>query len=63
MMIPSSWKGVKPREDDEGSVISDYGTLLSKDADSEEEKAADDDGSESDSSIDIHTPLPYVVRS
>ena len=51
---------MKGKEDDGESVISDYGTLLEKEAESEEDKPADDDGSESDSSIDIHTPLPCV---
>ena len=46
--------------DDAESVVSDYGTLLEKgepgsDLEEEEDK---DGGSESDSSIDIHTPLP-----
>ena len=53
---------MKGKEDDGESVISDYGTLLEKEAESEEDKPADDDGSESDSSIDIHTPLPCVPR-
>ncbi|KAI0740047.1 hypothetical protein C8Q76DRAFT_689056 [Earliella scabrosa] len=61
MAVPSSWKGVKSKEDDGESVISDYGTLLEKEAESEEDKPADDDGSESDSSIDIHTPLPHLM--
>lgn len=58
LAVPSSWKGVKNKEEDAESVISDYGTLLDKD-DSEDEKQ-EDGGSESDSSIDIHTPLPCV---
>ena len=43
--------------DDKESVISDYGVLLEKGEESEEDDK-DDGGSESDSSIDIHTPLP-----
>ena len=60
MAVPSSWKGAK-KDDDNESVISDYGTLLDKD-DSMDEKLLEGDGSESDSSIDIHTPLPYVLN-
>ncbi|TBU26676.1 hypothetical protein BD311DRAFT_847341 [Dichomitus squalens] len=59
MAMPSSWKGVK-KDDDSGSVISDYGALLDKD-DSMDEKQLEGDGSESDSSIDIHTPLPHLM--
>ena len=47
--------------DDRESVVSDYGTLLEKGelgSDLEEEEEDKDGGSESDSSIDIHTPLP-----
>ena len=60
MMVPSSWKGLKGKEavtGDNESVISDYGTLL-KDDDSDLERQLEGDGSESDSSLDIHTPLP-----
>ena len=59
MAVPSSWKGVaaKGKEEDNESIISDYGVLMEKEDESEDEKG---DGSESDSSIDIHTPLPYV---
>ena len=60
MAVPSSWKGAK-KDDDNESVISDYGTLLDKD-DSMDEKLLEGDVSESDSSIDIHTPLPYVLN-
>ncbi|KAI0631827.1 hypothetical protein C8Q77DRAFT_1061521 [Trametes polyzona] len=66
MAVPSSWKGLpgpkgkdKVAEDAE-SVISDYGTLL-KDDDSDMERMLEGDGSESDSSIDIHTPLPHLM--
>ncbi|TBU42499.1 hypothetical protein BD309DRAFT_178796 [Dichomitus squalens] len=59
MVTPSSWKGVT-KDDDTGSVISDYGALLDKD-DSMDEKLLEGDGSESDSSIDIHTPLPHLM--
>ena len=62
MAVPSSWKGLKGKEkdkvaDDNESVMSDYGTLL-KDDDSDMERQLEGEGSESDSSIDIHTPLP-----
>ncbi|KAI0739917.1 hypothetical protein C8Q80DRAFT_203094 [Daedaleopsis nitida] len=60
MGVPSSWKGVKSKDDDAESVISDYGTLLDKD-DSEDEKQGEEGGSASDSSIDIHTPLPHLM--
>ncbi|KAI0364879.1 hypothetical protein BV20DRAFT_813615 [Pilatotrama ljubarskyi] len=65
-MVPSSWKGgIKAKEkekvaDDNESVISDYGTLL-KDDDSDMERMLEGEGSESDSSIDIHTPLPHLM--
>ncbi|KAI0357234.1 hypothetical protein OH77DRAFT_145958 [Trametes cingulata] len=62
-MVPSSWRGLKGKEkvaDDNESVISDYGTLL-KDDDSDMERMLEGDGSESDSSIDIHTPLPHLM--
>ncbi len=38
------------------SLTSEFGTLVELDSDLENE----DGGSESDSSLDIHTPLPYV---
>ncbi|KAI0764230.1 hypothetical protein BD413DRAFT_196757 [Trametes elegans] len=64
MAIPSSWKGIKAGEKagdgDTESIISDYGTLL-KDDDSEMERMLEGEGSESDSSIDIHTPLPHLM--
>ncbi|KAJ8496381.1 hypothetical protein ONZ51_g1150 [Trametes cubensis] len=63
MMVPSSWKGLKGKEaatGDNESVISDYGTLL-KDDDSDLERQLEGDGSESDSSLDIHTPLPHLM--
>ncbi|RPD53554.1 hypothetical protein L226DRAFT_95642 [Lentinus tigrinus ALCF2SS1-7] len=57
--VPSSWKGVaKSKEEDSESVISDYGALIEKEDESEDDKG---DGSESDSSIDIHTPLPHLM--
>ena len=40
--------------DDNEAIISDHGVLLEKGEESEEEKDAGD-GSESDSSVDIHT--------
>ncbi|KAJ2967773.1 hypothetical protein NUW54_g13411 [Trametes sanguinea] len=69
MAVPSSWKGLNAKEKEKGtgagagdneSVISDYGTLL-KDDDSDFERQLEGDGSESDSSIDIHTPLPHLM--
>ncbi|KAH9896057.1 hypothetical protein C8Q73DRAFT_665068 [Cubamyces lactineus] len=63
MMVPSSWRGLKGKETvagDNESVISDYGTLL-KDDDSDLERQLEGDGSESDSSLDIHTPLPHLM--
>ena len=60
--VPSSWRGPGKRQgldEDNESFVSDYGTLLDKDA-SMDEKLLEGDGSESDSSIDIHTPLPCV---
>ncbi|PIL32436.1 hypothetical protein GSI_05138 [Ganoderma sinense ZZ0214-1] len=56
MAVPSSWRGPGKRQGlDEDSE--DSGMLLDKDA-SMDEKMLERDGSESDSSIDIHTPLP-----
>ncbi|KAI8976331.1 hypothetical protein BD414DRAFT_165415 [Trametes punicea] len=64
MVVPSSWKGLKSKDrvvaGDDESVISDYGTLL-KDDDSDLERQLEGEGSESDSSIDIHTPLPHLM--
>ena len=63
--VPSSWRGPGKRQgldEDNESFVSDYGTLLDKDA-SMDEKLLEGDGSESDSSIDIHTPLPCVFLS
>ncbi|KAI9068554.1 hypothetical protein FKP32DRAFT_1561442 [Trametes sanguinea] len=67
MAVPSSWKGLNAKEKEKGagagdneSVISDYGTLL-KDDDSDFERQLEGEGSESDSSIDIHTPLPHLM--
>ncbi|THH00085.1 hypothetical protein EW026_g2379 [Hermanssonia centrifuga] len=45
--------GAKKDARDEPSLISDFGALLEADSDLE-----DDNGSETDSSLDIHTPLP-----
>ncbi|KAI0707463.1 hypothetical protein C8T65DRAFT_740393 [Cerioporus squamosus] len=62
MAVPSSWKAVaKSKEEDDESVISDYGALVEKEDESEDEKQGDGEGSESDSSIDIHTPLPHLM--
>ncbi|KAM5541517.1 hypothetical protein V8D89_004707 [Ganoderma adspersum] len=63
VLVPSSWRGAAKRQgldDDNESIASDYGTLLDKDA-SMDEKMLEGDGSESDSSIDIHTPLPHLM--
>ncbi|KAI0641658.1 hypothetical protein C8Q79DRAFT_284928 [Trametes meyenii] len=67
MVVPTSWKGIGGKEkekgkagDDAESVISDYGMLL-HDEDSDMERQLEGDGSESDSSIDIHTPLPHLM--
>ena len=63
-MIPSSWRGANKRpgqdHDNESIMSEDYGTLLDKDG-SMDERLLEGDGSESDSSIDIHTPLPCVL--
>lgn len=55
--MPPKGKDKDKVADDNESVASDYGTLL-KDDDSDMERQLEGDGSESDSSIDIHTPLP-----
>ncbi|KAL4247945.1 hypothetical protein ABKN59_008929 [Abortiporus biennis] len=47
---------IKEFKDDE-SIISDYGNLLDNDSPLEDM----DGGSESDSSIDVHTPLPHLM--
>ncbi|KAI0667523.1 hypothetical protein C8Q78DRAFT_385790 [Trametes maxima] len=67
MVVPTSWKGIGGKEKDRGkagddaeSMISDYGMLLHDD-DSDMERQLEGDGSESDSSIDIHTPLPHLM--
>ncbi|TFK84671.1 hypothetical protein K466DRAFT_217006 [Polyporus arcularius HHB13444] len=62
MAVPSSWKGAaKSKEEDNDSIISDYGALVEKEDESEDEKEGNGGGSESDSSIDIHTPLPHLM--
>ncbi|PSS34049.1 hypothetical protein PHLCEN_2v1953 [Hermanssonia centrifuga] len=48
--------GAKKVARDETSLISDFGALLEADSDLE-----DDNGSETDSSLDIHTPLPHLM--
>ncbi|KAI1784582.1 hypothetical protein LXA43DRAFT_954889 [Ganoderma leucocontextum] len=59
--VPSSWRATsKKPDDDTESIVSDYGMLLEKDA-SMDQKLLEGDGSESDSSIDIHTPLPHLM--
>ncbi|KAH9850463.1 hypothetical protein C2E23DRAFT_835197 [Lenzites betulinus] len=58
MAVPSSWKGLKEKEKGSERAISDYDTLL-KDEESlsDMEQQLEGDGSESDSSLDIHTPF------
>lgn len=51
----SSTKKTPKTPIDDESLISDFGTLLELESDFE------DGGSASDSSLDIHTPLPYVI--
>ncbi|KAI0820891.1 hypothetical protein BC628DRAFT_1422555 [Trametes gibbosa] len=64
MAVPSSWKGLKEKEKEAARerVVSDYDTLL-KDEESlsDMERQLEGDGSESDSSLDIHTPLPHLM--
>ncbi|KAI0938005.1 hypothetical protein AcV7_003319 [Taiwanofungus camphoratus] len=66
---PSSWKGKVDTDHGGTPSISDYGVLLEHNdetqVDSEDESRLEGelegDGSESDSSIDIHTPLPHLM--
>ncbi|KAH9932843.1 hypothetical protein B0H21DRAFT_90528 [Amylocystis lapponica] len=69
--VPSSWKKKASVRRDDVSVNVDYGTVLRGDlftnpeVDLDEEdhlnNELDGDGSESDSSIDLHTPLPHLM--
>lgn len=56
LSLRSDGKDKKPTGEDDDSIfsISDYGVLLEED----ESQSDGEGGSESDSSIDIHTPLP-----
>ena len=58
---------------DEDSFVSDYGVpvdetgtpfdMLDGDEEARLDRELDGDGSDSDSSLDLHTPLPYVAQA
>ncbi|OBZ72960.1 hypothetical protein A0H81_07223 [Grifola frondosa] len=60
---PSSWKVGKTQQvQGDVSPVSDYGTLLPVEpAGGAESSGGEGEGSETDSSIDLHTPLPHLM--
>ncbi|KAH9938815.1 uncharacterized protein BXZ73DRAFT_44548 [Epithele typhae] len=61
-VVPSSWRGAKTNpKQDTGAPLEESEPVGSDLLEKAEESEEEDGGSESDSSIDIHTPLPHLM--